>query len=236
MNPRRRTKLGRTLAVTVALGGLATAGESLAAGPPTKVQAKAYAKAVNLKTGDIPGFKTGSVSKTTAADKKEGAASARCAGGVDPNRAVLDVNSPDFTGKSGIVEQDISSEVEVLPSAALVAKDLAAVKTSRGKKCVERSLQKEFAAMKIAGVKFGKVSLQSTSLPAEGASGSFAIRLTIPATIHGEKIPYYADFLAFTLGQSEVTLSALGFGAPVSGSDEQGLFSLLLRRAEAATL
>jgi hypothetical protein len=236
MTPRRRTQLGRLLVVVAALGALGGAGESLAAGPPTKAEATAYAKAVNLRTGDIPGFKTGSVSKTTAADKRTGAAVARCAGGVDPNRAIVDSDSPDFTSSSGVVQQDISSEVEVLPSAALADKDLAAVKSSRGRACLKATVQKQFSAMKISGVKFGHVSLQSTKLPAEGASGSFALRFTVAATIRGQKIPYYSDFLGFTFRQSEVTLSALGFAEPVSGADEQGLFSVLLRRAEAATL
>jgi hypothetical protein len=223
--------------VAATFGVLAAAGESVAAAPPpSKAQAKAFAQAVNLRTGDIPGFKKGSVGKTTAADRKMGAEVAACAGGVDPNRAVVDLESADFTSASGIIEQDISSEVEVLPSAALVAKDLASVKSSKGRGCVARALDKEFAAMKIPGVTFGKVSSELAIPQANGASGSFALRLTTTATAHGEKIPYYADFLGFSLGQAEVTLSALGFAEPVSAKDELGLFSVLLRRAEAASL
>jgi hypothetical protein len=203
---------------------------------PTKAQARAFARAVNLRTGDLPGFKTGSVSKTTAADKKMSAQVASCAGGVNPSRSLIQVDSPDLTAKSGIAQADVSSEVEVLPSAALVAKDLAAATSSRGKACLERALNKEFAAMKIKGVTFGRVTVATTTLPAVGASGSFALRFTVSAKIHGTKIPYYADFLGFTLGPAEVTLSALGFAEPVSSKDELGLFSVLLRRAEAAAL
>jgi hypothetical protein len=235
MTSRRRTQLGRISGVAIALGGLTCAAEALAAsGPPTKAAAKSFAKAVNLRTGDIPGFKTGAASKTTAADRRMGAAVAKCAGGVDPNRAVYDANSPDFTLASGIVQQDISSEVEILSSSALVAKDLAAEKSSRGKACLTQALDKVFVGSKIPGAKFGKVSVQSTALQANGATGSFAYRFKVTATIHGQKIPYYADALGFTLGRAEVSLSALGFGVPVSSTDELGLFSLLLRRAEAA--
>ncbi|MEA2370964.1 MAG: hypothetical protein QOH12_1358 [Solirubrobacteraceae bacterium] len=235
MTSRRRTQLGRISGVAIALGGLTCAAEALAAGgPPTKAAAKSFAKAVNLRTGDIPGFKTGAASKTTAADRRMGAAVAKCAGGVDPNRAVYDANSPDFTLASGIVQQDISSEVEILSSSALVAKDLAAEKSRRGRTCLAQALDKVFAGSKITGAKFGKVSVQSTALQANGATGSFAYRFKVTATIHGQKIPYYADALGFTLGRAEVSLSALGFGVPVSSTDELGLFSLLLRRAEAA--
>ena len=90
--------------------------------------------------------------------------------------------------------------------------------------------------MKIAGVKFGKVSASTKPVQANGATDSFAIRFTISATIQGQKIPYYSDFLGFSLGKAEVTLTALGFGVPVATTDELGLFSVLLRRAEAATL
>lgn len=234
----RPSRFRTTVLVTVGVVALGGAGESLAAagGPPTKAAATAFADAVNLRTGDIPGFTTGSVSKQTAADKRTSTAISRCAGGVDASRAVVDVSSPDFKRASGIVQQEITSDTEVLPSAALVAKDLRAVKSARGRGCLERAFQKGFATMKIAGVKFGKVSVATKSIQATGASGSFALRFTIKATIHGVKIPYYSDFVGFSLGQAEVSLTALGFGVPVPSTDELGLFSVLLRRAEAATL
>ena len=180
-------------------------GQSLAAATPSRAQALAFARAVNLRAGDLPGFKAGAVSKTTASERKMSAQLASCSGGVNPSRALIERDSPDLTAASGIVQADVSSEVEVLPSAALVAKDLAAVKSARGKACLERALNKEFAAMKVKGVKFGRVTVTTTQLPAVGASGSFALRFTISATIRGAKIPYYADFLGFTLGPAEVT-------------------------------
>jgi len=238
MRLRRPSNFRTTLLVTVGLAARGGAGESLAAagGPPTKAAATAFADAVNLRTGDIPGFTTGPVSKLTAADKRSGAAISRCAGGVDSRRAVVDVFSPDFKRASGIVQQEITSDIEVLPSAALVAKDLRAVNSARGRRCLERAFQKGFATMKIAGVKFGKVSVSTKAIQANGASGSFALRFTIKATIHGVKIPYYSDFLGFSLGPAEVSLTALGFGTPVPSRDELGLFSVLLRRAQAAAL
>jgi hypothetical protein len=237
MTRRRRMQLGRRLVLlAVVVGGLGQAAASSAAGPPTKAAASAFAGAVNLHAGDVPGFKTGKVAKTTAADRRMGAAIAKCAGGVDPNRAVVDADSPDFTSSSGIVQQDISSDVEILPSAALAAKDIASVKTSHGKACIERGFEQGFKAMKLPGVTFGRESVASMPLQANGADASFALRFTIIATIKGVKIPYYSDFLGFTLGPAEVTLSALGFATPVSNTDELELFSLLLRRAEAASL
>jgi len=238
MRQRRPGRLGRTLLVTVSLAALGGVGESLAAAssPPTRAQAAAYARAINLREGDIPGFKTGSVVKQTAADKRMSASIARCAGAVDPRRSIVDSGSPDFTRSNGIVHQDISSNVQVLPSAGLVAKDIRAVKSARGRRCLERAFGQGFAAKKIPGVRFGKVSGSSKSVQANGASGSFALRFTITATIQGQKIPYFFDFFGFSLGQTEVSLAALGFATPVSSTDELGLFSVLLRRAEAAKL
>lgn len=233
MTVRCRTLLAPLAAVAIAGVG---PGQSLAAATPSRAQALAFARAVNLRAGDLPGFKAGAVSKTTASERKMSAQLASCSGGVNPSRALIERDSPDLTAASGIVQADVSSEVEVLPSAALVAKDLAAVKSARGKACLERALNKEFAAMKVKGVKFGRVTVTTTQLPAVGASGSFALRFTISATIRGAKIPYYADFLGFTLGPAEVTLSALGFAQPVPGKDELGLFSVLLRRAQAAAV
>jgi hypothetical protein len=237
MTSRRPTQIGRLVGAAIAFGGLGSAVESFAASPsPTKAAAKSFATAVNLHAGDVPGFKAGTVSKTTAADRKTAAAVAKCAGGVNPSRAVIDSSSRDFNGTAGLVRQQISSEVEVLPSSALVARDLAAAKSTRGKACVERALDKQFAALKVPGAKFGKISVESQPLQANGATGSFAYRFTLPVTVHGQRIHFYADNLGFTLGKAEVTLSAFGFGVPVSGTDELGLFSLLLRRAEAASL
>lgn len=229
-------RLGRTLAATLALGGLVGAGESLAAGPPTKARAKAFATAVNLRAGDLPGFKVGRPTTPSASDNATGDQLARCAGGVVSAKSVYDVGSPEFTLTSGIVQQEVSSEVDVLPSAALVARDLHAVKSARGKKCLATAIGKLLAATKVNGAKFGHVSVESSALPAAGADGSFALRILDSATISGLKIPIYFDFFGVAIGPAEVSLTAFGFGRAVPSSDELGLVSVLLRRAQAARL
>ncbi len=225
-------------AVVIALVGSGGGAGAAAAAAPTKARARAVAKAINLVAADLPGFTAAPAAPTTAADKRLGARVAHCAGAAGPAREIVNSDSKDFSVMSagGIAEADASSNVTVLPSARLVAKDLRSIKSKRGRRCVTAAINGLLRGMKIKGVKFGTAKVTVGHPQAPGADGSFALRFKITATIKGVRIPFYVDVVGFIVGRVEVALNTLGILNPFPAADEAGLFTLLLNRAVANRL
>jgi hypothetical protein len=98
----------------------------------TKTQAVAYAHAVNLRAGDLPGFtSTGSEAEAP----KPGRYSleyGRCRGGVNPARRIADVFSPEFSAGRAFYGKIVRSTVEVWPTPAIVALNNTRSHSSRG--------------------------------------------------------------------------------------------------------
>lgn len=218
------------LTVVGVIAGLA-ATPALAAAP-TKARAQAFARAVNLTAADLPGFK-GSPSSKSRAEQQFGAMLSRCAGGVDPSREVVDVDSPDFSMEAaqGLEEQDVNSNVSVLRSAALAAKDLKAVKSARGRSCLTKATNKLLTSMKTKGVTYGKTTLTKLKRSAPGSDGSFAFHFKVTANANGLRLPFYIDTIGFTLGPAEIGLTTLGIAEPFPATVEQRLLTLLAGRA-----
>jgi hypothetical protein len=221
------------LLVLVPLGGLTAA----VAAAPTKARARAFAAAVNLTAADLPGF-TGSVAHSTPADKSRGVTLARCAGGVDPRRALVNIDSRNFKamGSGGIAAEEVGSNVGVLPSSALAARDLAAVRSARGRRCLAAAVNQLLHAMNAKGVSYGRAVLSTLPHPAPGADGSFGLRIKVTSDVHGLRIPFWVDEFGVRVGPAEVSLNALGVLHPFAAADEQRLFALLVARATAARL
>jgi hypothetical protein len=219
---------GRLLATGIlAAAALGTA--PAAAKSPTKARSTAFAKAVNLGAADVAGF-TGKVSKPSATDHRLSEMLARCAGSVDPSKDIVDIRSPDFS-LAGAGAQDVASEVSVLPSAHLVAVDLAAVKSPKGRACLTKETGLLLASMKTPGVTYGKLTLTTLKRSAPGSDGSFAYRFRVNATAGGVKVPFFLDTLGFGSGPAEIGLTTLGVGQPFPAADEQRLWTLLAGRA-----
>jgi hypothetical protein len=227
--PVRRAALIAALAVVA--GSIGAAGAQAA---PTRARARAIAAAVNLTAADLPGF-TRSSSKATPGEQQFGAKLARCAGGANPARALVNIDSADFdrTSPGGIADTEASSNVTLMPSARLAAQDLAAARSARGRRCLVVAVDQLLAAMKVPHIKFGRVTLTRVQLQATGATGSFGLRFKVTATSAGLRIPFYIDDFGFTLGPVEVGLTTLGVLTRFPAADEQRLFSLLIGRAAA---
>jgi hypothetical protein len=221
------------LLVVLPVGGLTAA----VAAAPTKSRARAFAAAVNLTAADVPGF-TGSVAHSTPADKSLGVTTARCAGGVDPRRAVVNIDSRDFNqmGSGGIAAEEVSSNVGVLPSSALAARDLTAVRSARGRRCLAVAVNQLLRGMNAKGVTFGRAVISTRPHPAPGADGSFGLRIKVTADVHGVRIPFWVDEFGVRVGPAEVSLTALGVLHPFAAADEQRLLALLVARAPSARL
>lgn len=225
--PRER-QTGKPLLVMVVVAALAGAPGAAEAKTTTKAAATAFAKKVNLTAADLPGF-TGKPTKTTASDRRTSEMLAKCSGGVDPRRDIVDVPSLDFS-LAGTGEEEVSSDVSVLPSAQLVTADLKSVKSARGRKCLTQGTERLLTAMKAPGVKYGTITLTTLKRTVPGSDGSFAYRFRVNATAGGVKVPFFVDSFGFASGPAEVGLTTLGIGQPFPATDEQRLLTLLAGR------
>lgn len=184
------------------------------AGPPiTNAQVLAYAHAVNLRAGDVPG----TTSKRTAESveivrgRRKPSAFLRCVGLPTP-RMVLKIHSAIF----GAPYWWLRSTVEVMPSKAPAAADVAVFGSSRDWHCFfprQADLKVAFSALPVASPFVG-------------------IRVTQSA---GTIAQTYQDIFAFASGRAMVTLSISGSKMPAFTA-EQRLLTLLYNRAEAHKL
>jgi hypothetical protein len=203
---------------------------------PSRRGALAFARAVNLTDGDVPGF--------TATRKHEGSSSSErqlerqmlsCAGLGGGAHAVAEASSKEFGLKHGLLDLSVNSEVAVEQSAAQAQKVLAETSSARVRGCFRRFLEKILRGERVKGATPGPVAIQSGTPPAPGMDGSFGWRVTATFDVRGIKVPIYLDFLGFIDGPSEVTLLSSGLLRPFPAEVQQRLFALLLDRARTHT-
>lgn len=230
---RRRARIGTVVLVAVlAVGVRGALGSHRTV---TRRDAHAVAVAINLRHGDLPTLAAQS-NPLTAQQRRFSAQLTACLGGVPNSEAYADAQSPTFTG-SGSSSLTISSTTEVLPSAALVAKDLAAVRSAKGIPCLQRQLG---AQLKASLAKGDTLSIHGVLLPAivSGSDGTFALRFNVVVGVKqaGATVPVrvYYDTIGFAYGQAEVGFDVLTTATVPSTSLERRLGASLLARARAA--
>ena len=231
--PRWRTAVGALLAVGLLA---ASADVSLASHRViTRSEAPAVVAAINLRHSDLPTLKE-RANSITPQDKRRSTQMTACAGGVPQGEALADVPSSDFVS-SGQLGVTLGSETEILPSAALVAKDLTAIGRPRALSCLASLFGR---ALRLTLPKTDTLSTQAARLPSivSGSDGAFVIRLTV--VVHVKRgastvsVPVYIDSVGFAYGQAEVNLTVMRAGAAPPTSLERQLAALLLTRAHAA--
>lgn len=203
--------------------------------PLTKTQAIAFARAVNLRATDVPGFKISSEHEhETAAEKRLEGELLRCTGGsLSSHTGVADASSKDFELKHGILDLSVSSGVSVAQTPALAAKELAAIRSNRVRRCVTHYLNLLFKSQKYQGATISPISIMQGTPPAPGMTGSFGWRITVAITFRSIRIPFYLDILGFVEGPADVTLLSSGVLHPFPATIQQRLFTLLVGRAKA---
>jgi hypothetical protein len=243
-----------TLVILAASGGLllacgksaptAPSHHAAAAGPgstPTRAvtrqRAVAFAQAVNLTAADVPGFSVSSQhERGTAEEKQLEHRMLRCAGNLNPGKALAEVSSRDYALKRGILDLGVSSEVGVAPTPALATRELAAIRSAHVRGCFSHYLDLLFKSKQFGGAIVSPVSIASGTPPAPGTAGGFGWRVTATFTIQRVRVPLYLDILGFVYGPARVTLFSSGVLRPFPATIQQGLFSLLLSRARAHRL
>jgi hypothetical protein len=216
-----------------------TSGAPHAVGAPTKAQAQAFARAVNLQAADVPGFSVSTEHENeheTAAEKRLKPELRRCFGSAVETRGIVEAGSKKFERSAGIASQSVSSEVTIAQTAALSAKELAAIRGGHLPACLAHYFEQLLKTQDFHGASVGPVTTKQGSPPAPGTTGSFGLRFTATITVHGIRVPFYVDILGFVDGPAEVSLDTFGIPRPFPGTVEERLFSLLVERARAHTL
>ena len=230
---RRGARIGTVVAIAVLAVGVEAALGSHR--DVTRRGAHAVAVAINLRQGDLPKLSAHS-NPVTAQQRRFSAQLTACLGGVPDNLAYADAQSPTFAS-SGRSSLTISSNTEILPSAALVAKDLAAVRSPKGIPCLQRQLG---AQLKASLAKGDTITIAGVPLPAtvSGSDGTFALRFAVVVGIkHGSSIVpvrLYYDTIGFAYRQAEVGFDVLSTATAPSSALERRLGASLLARARAA--
>jgi hypothetical protein len=211
------------------------AARSSASDAPSTPAAAAFARAVNLNASDLPEMSQISAEANAPSPGRSGAAFARCDGEASPNLRVASVRSAEFSSGAAGHAQLVSSAVEVLPSPAVAAGNLAAFDSARGRACYVRFLEAS-NRRRSGALRYGHSEISSLANPLQGAAQSFVRRVT--STLSGTRtdgsrvsLRVYHDTYAFVQGASEVDLIAVGFSAPVPAAAEQRLLGLLYARA-----
>lgn len=211
--------------------------------PPARVQALAFARAVNLTAADVPGF--------TPSRKPHGESAAErrlqqqlrgCAGGVgtrvlQPTKATLaEASSPYFELHRGVLAWSVSSAVSVAHTSAQAAATLTAIRNPRIRACFTSYLSSLLKSQHISGATVVGVSIAAGTPPAPGTSGGFAWRVTATLAIRTIHISFYFDILGFVEGPAQVTLTSSGTVRPFPAQAQEQLYSQLLSRARAHRL
>jgi hypothetical protein len=206
-------------------------------GSLTKAQAKAFARAVNLRAGDVPGFKVSSEAHEheTAGEKRLEREMLHCVGGAGFTDGLAEESSKGFKRETSAFAQSVSSGVTVMQTPALAAKELVAIRSEHVQACLSHYLDLLFKDLKHPrGATTSPVSISQATPPAPGTTGSFGWRITAAITERGVTIPFYMEILGFVDGPAEVTLLTSGVPEPFPTATEQRLFSLLVERAKSS--
>jgi hypothetical protein len=214
-------------------GGTAAAVGSSA--PITRGRAGAVAEAINLRHSDLPTLRQQS-NPFTAQDERQDEQFENCYGGVPDSDAVKIALSPNFLAP-GTPSATYYSEVEILPSATLVAKDYKAATSSRALPCAAQAFGSLLRKKAAKGETF---TTSDALLPwhVNGADATLAGRLSV--MIHVQRgttdvtVPLYGDTISFSVGQLEVSLSDLVTGAKPSSALEHRLVGVLYARTRKA--
>jgi hypothetical protein len=204
---------------------------------PSRAQALAFVRAVNLSVGDVP-----EASVETKRSAHEDAAEHReergCEKGVRQGAKLVEGSSPKLKrGKELEVEQ-ITSSVEVMRSERTIAGEFASVASPALRECFARVVTRNLQDKPLSRARWGRVTVSKLAVDAPGASDTAGLRITVVLNLPYSEVsvPMYFDVMAFAVRPAEVTLSTFSLTQPVPATTEQELVSLLLARAKAQPL
>lgn len=226
---------------------LAACGGS-AGGSVGRARAEAFARLVNLASGDVPGM----VSIASASENAVGPPFGSCTGYVTAAEKVVAANSPRFVRareqryEHGVASaqlppvEGVHSGVYVMRRPEVARRNVATARKAGTASCVQRVSVTE-AAGRFIGREPYKREIKATLLPfpLSGVAG-YGLRVsgTLAATLFHQKTrpAYYEDSFGFAVGPAEIVLHVVGVVRPFPSAVERSLLSLLYARAKAHAL
>jgi hypothetical protein len=229
-----------------------------------RAQFASFARVVNLRPADLPGF----VAEHESSHGHAGRAVSgfahelkRCVGNITESKPVAKRGSPRLASGDQLHKISASSEVEVAPSIATALHERAELKRifagSATRACFTRFFEQAFLTGVKRGlarasrrqvktsVSVGKVRLVPFNVGsmARGTSGGVGASLNMPVTIVGSargrtvRVPtdISLDVISVLVGRASVSVNTLNFGATFPAQQEAHLFSLMTSRAVAAS-
>lgn len=202
-------------------------------GTPSKAKALAYAQAVNLRAGDVPGFKEAAPEheQSSKAEERREEELQRCTGAPGGEDGIAEASSPKFERKPSAIETETaSSSVSVVRREAEAARVLAVLKRDHTGSCLESYVRLALKPPK--GETIVTVATAKIAAPAN----SFGWRILISLKIRDVSLPIQFDFLGFVRGRAEITLTTIGVGEIFPPATERHLVSLLMERAKSGSI
>lgn len=151
--------------------------------------------------------------------------------GISSSDQLLEAGSSDFERTGGISQFSVSSNVSVSRSSAIARRELARLRSSHAKACLQHYLGLLLRGPSFHGAAIGPVRIQEGTPPAAGVNGSVGMRISTSITVRRIPIPFYMDILGFVYGPAEVSLMSTGVPIPFPAPTQQRLFLALLARA-----
>jgi hypothetical protein len=223
VTPPRVTATCLVLATAAALLAGCGSGSASSSASVTKTQAAAFAKAVNLRRGDLPATRPG-LPQLSVFVPRSGSGVFFCAHGTDATSRSSPVFSPAIEG-DGMVA---ISGVRVMPSRQLAALDVSALAVGHRRVCGEAPSRQQ------AG---GPLPLRVDVPADQPAVGVRTVSVVPRAAVPGTPLTrFYTDTFVFVVGPAEMALIAASVQKPPPPVLERRLVSLLYSRAEANKL
>jgi hypothetical protein len=203
---------------------------------PTRAQALAFARAVNLTAADIPEARISKRERKSASgDKRE---FERCVGGPWSKHKLADVGSPPFLRGRELETERIGSDVTVATSAGAADHVLATLQRAQVRHCLAHLMTRTLGREAIRNAYWGPVAVYSLPVRALGSSGRIGLRIatTVNIPVSEVTVPVYVDVLGFAWGPAEIALTAMSITQPVPAGVEHQLLSVLVARARSHAL
>lgn len=198
---------------------------------PTKAQATAYARAVNLQPADLPGTSIVVDPEVEApAETQVEREERRCAGvKARPGAAVANI----YSAKVASGGTQFASAVEVLRSPIVATHNVAAERSQRGRACFQHFFPLALAAN---GPRVGTAKLNPLPFPLPRVRGYGQEVVVIEQGVPTSVGHLHLDSFGFASGPAEVNLTVTFLHQPPSKATETQLLSLLYGRAKAHKL
>ena len=218
-------------------------------------QYAAFARAVNLRYEDLPGFSVAPNKKHHVSPHNKalenGAVFRRCFRGFTEAKPVFRRHSTKFKAGTSLHLVEVSSEVEMGRSVAHARSELARAKRALGSAATQHCLASSFDALGTQGAPLhvGRatvhitvgdlhlvlIPMSSVTKDTDGAAGltmTFTVdyRASIRGRVFTRAVPFQLDSFTYLIGRADVTLSVITFGTSFPPEMEARLFSALVSR------